>query len=1252
MRAARTFAVLAAFALATLGAAEPPQTGPTTEKRFPPLKVPPGFKATLFACDPLIEYPSVIAAGPKPGSIFVAYDYMTGLGTDGVRKSDIRLVSDTDGDGYADQATLFATGFNSIEGLAYHDGTVLVMHAPFLTALRADFPSIATTEHPKEGAVVAGERKDLLIGLGLTPEKNPVRLHCANGVTAGHDGWLYLAMGDNGVNVARPEGDRLIVNGGSMLRCRPDGRDLHVFSRGLRNIYDIALDAELNVFTRDNENDGGTYMNRVYHSFHGADHGYPYLYGDRPDEALPPLSNLGLGSSAGGVCYLEHQFPAEYRGNLFFAEWGRAVVRYPLSRPGSGFAPVIEYEFAAGDIKDTYPFKPTDVVVQRDGTLMVSDYADGQRPKRGRGRIYHIAYTGTNSRRVGDEPTRSDVIVAKLDSESYLERWDAQLALEHGGKIPAWNDLGPRGRLHTIWAFAHRDGAKAIDELLRLAKTDVEPGVRAQAIRAVADLADPDLTQHKLEAGRGDAELAARLATLAEGQDPRVQLEIVIALGRMRWVGAPDWLRQHMVKPDIALQHAAMQTLRRADNWSAVVKLLDRPTGEPMRSIALRAVAERYEPVVVDGLIVRIGSDTDATHRREYADALTRVYKKPGPWVYWGYRPGPKPVNPEGWERTEAIEQALDRCLADPDHDLRVVVLGRMQREGVAVRLASLGRWLDEEYHPGRAAVILGTLGDRPPADVGVLVGKVVRDARHSVTNRQTALTILVKGLQPDAPAPLVQLAQSLEDGPVLADVLRQLAKYRKLTDHSLISGKLRSPDADVRSAAIETLGELGAAEGRTAVLELLQDKDVRVRRAAAGAAGKLAVTAASQLLLKLATETDVGLRLAALGSLRQLREPRVLPLAMAALNERLLDLEAIRCLGELGGPEQAPALAAFGKHSPTSEGLSAAVHALTLWRDRTGVADTTRRELDQAVAEIHGSSGIPVRWDASGPLPAGAKPKIVEEHSTIGRTPTRADWRTLFATGPEARLGLARREEAKEYLWFASTDVNVAVATPVEFLASSRGALEVWLNGKSVYGRGQPGQYQIDSDRFAGTLDPGANRLLVQAGSSNAAVEFHLHFRRKSSKVEHERLTQAALTRPGNAARGRNLFFNPDKSICLKCHRLDNQGERIGPDLTGLGSRFSRIYVVESILEPSRAIAPSYGAYAATLKNGETISGVKVAESEAGVTLADAQGIKYALAKTEIGNPSLISLMPEGVEQTYTQDEFVDLIAFLQSLK
>src|SRR5262249_32729257 len=184
----------------------------------------------------------------------------------------------------------------------------------------------------------------------------------------------------------------------------------------------------LNSCGRTNRTDGGTSYTRVCHSFHGAAHGYPYLYEERPDEALPPLADLGLGSSAGGVCYLERQFPPEYRGNLFFCEWGRSVVRYQPRRAGSGFAPLKEMEFASGAAADPYCFKPTDCVVQRDGTLMISDWADGQRPKRGRGRIYHIAYVGDGKVKEAPNPKEDGLEdwIAQLDSGSYFERWHAQ----------------------------------------------------------------------------------------------------------------------------------------------------------------------------------------------------------------------------------------------------------------------------------------------------------------------------------------------------------------------------------------------------------------------------------------------------------------------------------------------------------------------------------------------------------------------------------------------------------------------------------------------------------------------------------------------------------------------------------------------------------------------------------------------------------------------------------------------------------
>jgi putative membrane-bound dehydrogenase-like protein len=1226
----------------------PPRTGPETEKRFPPLQLPAGFKATLFACDPLIEYPSVIAAGPRPGSLFVAVDYMTGLGTEIVRRSEIRLIEDTDGDGYADRATVFAGGFNSIQGLAYHAGTVYVMHAPFLTALR-----------DTKGTGVADERRDLLNGLGLPPEKNPVRLHCANGVVPGHDGWLYLALGDHGCDVHRPEGDHLVLEGGGILRCRPDGRDLHIFATGLRNIYDVALDEDLNVFVRDNENDGGTYMIRVCHSFFGADHGYPYLYEERPDEALPPLADLGLGSSAGGACYLERQFPPEYRGNLFFCEWGRSVVRYVPQRNGSGFAPLKEIEFAAGARNDPYGFKPTDLVVQSDGALFISDWADGQRPKRGRGRIYRITYTGSAKERPRSRPAKAGLQdwIAQLDSESYFARTTAQLAIEQRER-EGWTalqtaldkrQLTVRGRLHAIWITAHTDAPASLDALFNLAVTDPEPRVRAQAVRAIADQTDPVLLKHRLDAGAGDPKVVQRLRALGRDADPRVLLEVVIALGRLRWAEAPDWLRQRLARTDAPLAHAVMQTLRRSGNWTAVLKLLDEPTASTIRPIALRALAGQFEPVVVDGLVDRLRVERDPARRREYADALTRVYKKRGPLVYWGYRPAPRPANTVAWERTEAIERALDGALTDPERAVRVAVLRRMQREKIPTQIGTLRPWLREDRAPDRVGVLLSALSGYPARDVRQDLVAVAVDKTHSVANRLTALTMLAGGLDPTGEGQLLQLASSVEDGPVLAETLRVMGKRPSLKGTPLLLDKLKSSDPDVRAAAVDALAELKAAEASEPVRRLLEDREARVRRSAAAAMGVLAVKPAIEALLKLAQDGDPAVRRASLDSLCRLREPRVVPLAVPALADRDAQLIALRCIGELGGPDQAAAVVAMAKGDPSAEVLGPVVRLLARWSDQDKESSPRRQELERSIATVQGLSGILVRWQTSGPLSAAAVAPAIEQLSA-GKGP---HGQTVFATGLESRVTLPpARGTAADSVWLASTDLDVAEPMTVQFLASSSGTLRVWLNGRSVYQRPQAGAFRIDSERFDAALNKGANRLVVQAAASGGPVDFHLRFRRKSSVAAHETLTQAALTRTGNAERGRKLFFDAEKSQCIKCHRLRDQGERIGPELTGVGKRFSRIYIIESILEPSRTIAPSFETHIVLLKNGQVKTGVRVAETGETLTLGDNQGQKHLITKADIEEqrPQPVSTMPEGLEKRFSEQEFVDLIAFLVS--
>jgi len=277
------------------------------------------------------------------------------------------------------------------------------------------------------------------------------------------------------------------------------------------------------------------------------------------------------------------------------------------------------------------------------------------------------------------------------------------------------------------------------------------------------------------------------------------------------------------------------------------------------------------------------------------------------------------------------------------------------------------------------------------------------------------------------------------------------------------------------------------------------------------------------------------------------------------------------------------------------------------------------------------------------------------ETQRIVEQTALPADWRAVLSSGTASRVSLGQAKDATQEIgWFASTDVVVPESTAVEFLASGTGMLQVWLNGKSIHQRAQAASFRLDSDRFPATLSKGVNRLLVQVSAPKGPIEFHLRFRRKSAAAEHELLTQAALTRKGDVESGKKLFFNAEKSQCIKCHRIGDQGERIGPELTGVGSRFSPIYIIESILEPSRTIAPSFETYLVALKTGKVLTGVRVAQDDTMLTLGDNQGQKHVIAKADIDEmqPQSVSTMPEGLEKRLTVEEFVDLIAFLVSQK
>ena len=1251
----------------------PPRSGAEAEKRFPPLVVPPGFRATLFACDPLIEYPSVIALGPRSGTLLLAHDYMTGLGTEITRRDEIRLLEDTDGDGYADKSTVFAGNFNSLQGLAYFDGTVYAMHAPFLTALR-----------DTNGDGKADERRDLLTGLGLSPEKNPPRLHCANGVSVGFDGWLYLAVGDHGAEVTRPEGDRFILNGGGLLRCRPDGRDLHLFAGGLRNVYDVVLDDELHVFLRDNENDGGDYLLRICQSFPGADHGYPYLYRDHPNEALSPLADLGHGSSAGGTCYLETAFPAEMRGDLFFCEWGRAVVRAKRSRPPglAGFGPTKEVDFAAGDSADPYGFKPTDVIVDHDGSLLVSDWGDDQRPKRGRGRIYRISWTGASALRKQTIVEQQDTaaLLSQLDSPSHHERVVAQAALQKQGKIslPLLRrairemTLKLHGRMHAVWIITATEGHVAVNELIALAGSDTEPAVRVQAIRAIADLTDPVFRERHPSTKAGDPVAAARLAKLAEGAPPAVLLETVITLGRLRWDGSVGWLRDHLKTPDSALSHAAQQTLRRSGNWPQVLRLLDEPTNSAMRRIALLAAAEQADDQLVDGLISRLQREAAPRRRAEYAGLLARVHRKPGAWTYWGYRPSPRPAHSVPWERTPAIATALDTILADPDRDVRLATLKGMMRDGIPIRLAALGDWLASEPQVPRVAAIVEALSEQSGREARTLLLSVAKNPKYSTENRLQAVSAYYEQFAESGARVakederILETASQLEEGPVLAQWIRRLSRHSAVNSQELLLKKLDSPLAGVRAAALEGVSRRKILTAAPRVGELLNDSEVEVRRAAADAVGSLNRPTGKPLarLLELAADTDLETRRASLSSLRRLRIATAIPQAVAALRHPTTQIIALEYLAEFADANQLSALSEAAAATRSSEFLTGVMRILTEW-DRVALAGSREQKLQEAIARLQGDSGLLLRWQTFGPLSAVEASRRLEEveAAALEICPPRntSTGKTLLATGSDLRVefGPAGKPAAgQDAVWLASAQFLLAEPIRAEFLGGSNGPLLVRVDRRLVHERlpaaGETISLRNDSERFEIDLKRGLHHILLRLRVDRGSPQFQFRFRRLGSSPVHERLAKFVLKNSGNPDVGREIFLNRDKSHCLKCHSLNGSGAKIGPDLTGVGSRFSRIHLVESILEPSRTVAPAYEGVSLVLKNGRTVNGIKVAESAKSITVGDDQGNLREIPLADVDERAKLtrSLMPDGLEKQFTDREFVDLISFLISQK
>jgi putative membrane-bound dehydrogenase-like protein len=146
----------------------------------------------------------------------------------------------------------------------------------------------------------------------------------------------------------------------------------------------------------------------------------------------------------------------------------------------------------------------------------------------------------------------------------------------------------------------------------------------------------------------------------------------------------------------------------------------------------------------------------------------------------------------------------------------------------------------------------------------------------------------------------------------------------------------------------------------------------------------------------------------------------------------------------------------------------------------------------------------------------------------------------------------------------------------------------------------------------------------------------------------------EAILALTGDANRGRQVFLRSSAAQCSKCHAIQGVGGTLGPDLSQIGRKYERAALLETILEPSKAIAPEFVSHVVETKDGQTYAGFITQRDDRQLVLKDANNrtTRIPVQRVETIEPQGKSLMPELVLQDVSAQDAADLLAYLSSLR
>ena len=509
----------------------------------------------------------------------------------------VRLLRDTKGTGKADLSTVFAENFATpLDGVAA---------GVFAKGRDVFFANIPNVWHLRDdnGDGVADQRRSISYGHGI---RVGFLGHDLHGLVFGPDGRLYFSIGDR-ASMLKTDGGKVVgtPDAGAVFRCEPDGSGIEMVYMGLRNPQDLVFDEWGDLFTGDNNSDGGdqarwTWL--VENGDSGWRIGWQFLEsGNAPNPrgpwnsekmwhpqndaqpawVTPPIKNITSGPS--GVSYYEGTGAGpEWNGTFTLCDFrgsssGSGIVKFRLKPKGAGFEIVDDEKFI-------WSVNATDGHWGPDGAFWLLDWYDGWEPV-GKGRIYRFSdpkHSGapivaeTKALLAKGFADRSASDLAKLlGHPNFRVRQGAQFELAGRGDDKALlkaalASKSLQARLHGVWgagqvARAARNtaatGAK-VDTLERLLPllADSEPKVRANAARVLGD------------ARYGRAyEALVRLTQDTDAHTRAIGTLALAKLGRRESVPAAFAMLAANADKDPYVRHAAVEALIGANDIDALV---------------------------------------------------------------------------------------------------------------------------------------------------------------------------------------------------------------------------------------------------------------------------------------------------------------------------------------------------------------------------------------------------------------------------------------------------------------------------------------------------------------------------------------------------------------------------------------------------------------------------------------------------------------------------------------------------------